>query len=244
MTASVQFVFEDQQAVALPRLLDIVRHSLRSPDVEAGQIIDASLSSLRFEAPGLQLDLSLSRPGDEIVVTLSLSLPDVSDTAAEALRLAPVAFAMLRDTEAQFVIWNGTKARIPREAFLAGLAAQFGTASKGARSGTAISPRRVTRSTPSLTPRRPSRQEAPTARPRATDRYFDAHVQTFETFMKTELRRAPNKAEIAQMREDMQEKRPRLEAGSAGPNSAELRAASLVTTITALVIGSGALQIT
>ncbi|MBP0481067.1 hypothetical protein [Sagittula salina] len=250
MTAIVQFVFEGQPTVALPRLLDLLREGLRQSDREAGRIASVTLSGLTFEAPGLRLSLSMVLSGTETIVRVALDLDDVH---GEVARLAPLAWQLAKAVDAHSVIWHDTTLRIPRAAFVAGLAAQFegtGTPMQADRIATAkpVAPRRVTTSRVSprpVSPRPAMPRSVTQARTnRRSDRPYDAHVTAFEQNVATELRRAPTPGEMALLRAEYEPEKNRMSVLTTGAGaalqSAELRAASLVICVTSLVLASGA----
>lgn len=215
MSAKAKFVFTGRPSVALPQMADVLKPYLR---VEGLHVADVSLNALRMAAPGLTLSFAVSHMADETVVTLSLDLGDADASA----RLAELAYRFTRALEVTSVIWQDRKTAIPRTAFLEGLDAVFAPAPAP------IAPRRV------------SVRRAVTMRPRqtrVTDDRFDAHVAAFEDHMRAAFRREATAAEIAGERVGIQNQVSDV-AGNLAKNPG-LRAASLVVTITTLVVSGG-----
>lgn len=242
MTASAQLVFEGQPTVVLPRLLELVRSGLRSSDAEAGRVTEASLTALTFSTEGLDLTLSMALTGAETRVTIALSLDETATPRAALARLAPLVYAALNQTDAAAVIWNDTSARIPRQMFLDGLADSL-TPREAAPA--VVRPRRITRPAQRSRALRPDAAQAPALHNthRAADSSFDAHVLAFEAHLTQELRRGATSAELDALRLDATQAPRRVSAlASNAMQSAELRAAALVTTVATLVLTSGATQ--
>ena len=222
MIASAQLIFDSQTIIALPQLLDLLRGHLREGDFEDGTLTESSLTSMTLENGNFLLTLSMRLSGEECIVTLALS----TGMDAPMARLAQLTYALVDAAKPQAVIWSDTGLRIPARAFLDGLARSF--APKPA-ADVHVMPRRV--GTPSVHTARPAPYLT-----RKTDTRYDAHVAAHEAHLRDSLRRDATMAEIAALRAPT-ERLSNVAAGArAAMRSAELRAASLLTTLSALML--------
>lgn len=228
MTIAAAFIFEGQPSLQLPRMMDMLRGTLGTP---TGRITGASLSALTFTDADLTMTLTLALLGSEARITLALSGKD-----ATLARLATLSYTLAKDTDAAAVIWHDTDVRIPRAAFLAGLAHSM----EPAAAPVAVAPRRIAaRSTPQTA--RPGARPVTALRPQQA-----AHVRAYEVHIGQELRRSASVAEMDVLRTEYETQKNRMSALTSGATaalqSAELRAASLVICVTSLVVTSGAVQ--
>lgn len=249
MPNSAQFVFEDTATVSLPRLLERLRSALPADVADSAQTVEASLSSLAFasatpegialDEPTLRLDLSLRFQGRETLVTLRLHHHDSATTAALLARLA---YVMAENDQVTAVIWGDATPRIPRVRFLSGLAASMGKPRRVAQRA-AQQPRSLTPLASRPLSREAARSMALPPEVTTTIRHFDAHVSAYEANLTDSFRRAATPDELKALSQANAALRAgratglRQQAGKA-LHSAELRAASLVITVTTLMLSS------
>jgi hypothetical protein len=267
MTVQAKLIFSAAKAPVLPQVLSVMKSRLHGSDA-AGQVTEASLTSLSYTASDLHIRLTAAFINEDAILTLDL---DQAEAPARPSQLAELLYHVVQACpDCVSVLWGATDVRIPRAAFLDGLretfadrspAAEISPARPQSRHATArpaspaASPSISRRPADAVTPRKVTLQrasEALTARPEAPMRprkevQLDAHVTCYEMHMAELLRRAPTEAELELARaEQRQVTRERMQGVAQNAHaimqSAELRAASLVITVTTMLLsfGSGA----
>lgn len=169
---TTRLIFDGTQLISLPSVADSLCMMLRANGTNSAKVTDAALTTLQLEADDMGIALSLGFEGDDTVVTIEINVADATQDDMQQ-RLAKVSYLLASHLPVAAVQWADAPVRIPRAAFVQGLAALFPKPEERR-----ITPRRVRQSGPSR----------PRGRVRAGDKRFDAHVLAYEAMLRDEIR--------------------------------------------------------
>lgn len=213
-TATAKLVFTGERLVSLPKIADVIGEALRQFTAAPVSVNDVSLTGLAVTSAGITAGVDMAIQNAETVISVTVTQDDAPNMAI----LARLFFALASALPASHVVWADSALRIPRATFLAGLADTFGTATPAEAGKIAqISPRRIARNAarPTRHRRRPEAAAscemtplAPTTRARtvrATDTTYDAHVQAYETFLRSNFLREAEEAELEDVKTPVSE---------------------------------------
>lgn len=229
LNTTAKLVFQGERFVSLPKVASILEAHLTEAGHDSVRQSEASLTGLCVEVREKRFLLEMAFEDGETVLSVGIEAPG----AAPATKLADLAAALYpiaRQIPAAFVIWAGTDLRIPRQAFVDGLAAQFGKSEtqldisentkRPSADVTQIAPRRVAAQAGARTTRplagaasNPVANCLPAVDPAARlisananvelgcNRY-DAHVQAYEHNLRSSMLRLADQDEIEALRDE------------------------------------------
>ena len=183
MTCTAKLVFDREVFLSLSKMSGLLQAAAAQHGFEVVATSE-TLTGVTLDAAEGALALDLDMMNGETAVTLSFT-PATSQPGEEDFRrLAGMTHMLLQNVPAPFVTWLDNPVRLPRAAFLSAFSDAAPTAAV-----TTVAPRRVA-----------ARPTASRARRAAAVERQDAHVQAYEAYLRSTLRRESTEDEINEMR--------------------------------------------